>query len=148
MLGINNLDDILTQVPDIDIVWLGGLDARISMNLPGNYGLGVGDEPEWIAARAKFFEVMDKHDKPYAGIALATPPFGSPEAFRAASQRMSLIAMSADTLHLMAMGQDLQKCRELVKDSFTAASASAVAPVVNSPGTNENELDVEPVKVF
>ncbi|EGY16235.1 HpcH/HpaI aldolase/citrate lyase family protein [Verticillium dahliae VdLs.17] len=72
--GINNLDDILTACPDIDVVWLGTLDARISMNLPGNSGLG-GSEPEWTTAVEKFRAVMDKHDKPYAGFAIPVAPY-------------------------------------------------------------------------
>lgn len=51
--GINNLDAILTEVPDIDVVWLGSwfgsLDCRINMNLPANFGQG--GEPKWLAAR-------------------------------------------------------------------------------------------------
>lgn len=64
--GINNLDAMLTEVPDIDIVWLGSLDCRISMNLAANQGMG-GSEPEWIEAEAKFEEILKKHDKPRGG---------------------------------------------------------------------------------
>ena len=107
--GINNLDDILTQVPDIDIVWLGALDARISMGFPGNFGSG--SEPEWLAAREKFFSVLDKHDKPYGGFAIATPPFGNLDTIRKASERMSFLQISADVLHLSAMMKDLSDAR-------------------------------------
>jgi 4-hydroxy-2-oxoheptanedioate aldolase len=110
--GINNLDAILTEVNDIDIVWLGSLDARISMNLPGNFG--VGDEPEWLEAKAKFMSVMKKHDKPYAGFAIGSPPFGSPDKIIEAAKEMSLMAISGDVLHLSMMGQDLAQAKELI----------------------------------
>ncbi|KAM0561415.1 hypothetical protein ACHAPJ_003296 [Fusarium lateritium] len=124
--GINNLDAILTKVPDIDIVWLGSLDARISMNLPGNHGLG-GAEQEWLDAREKFFSVLDKHNKPYGGFAFANPPYGTPEGLQKAAERMSFILMTADVIHLAAMGQDLQQARELI------ASASSEANGGNGP---------------
>ncbi|KAK4139547.1 Pyruvate/Phosphoenolpyruvate kinase-like domain-containing protein [Dichotomopilus funicola] len=66
--GINNLDDILTEVPDIDVVWLGSLDCRISMNLAPQWGQG--NEPEWLAAVDKFTATLKKHNKPRAGFCL------------------------------------------------------------------------------
>lgn len=90
--GINNLDAILTECPDVDIVWLGSLDCRVSMNLAANMGstlppllipswrqlpwwklltdnvlLVGGDEPEWIEAEKKFEETLKKHNKPRGG---------------------------------------------------------------------------------
>ncbi|KAL6895376.1 Phosphoenolpyruvate/pyruvate domain-containing protein [Trichoderma longibrachiatum] len=112
LAGINNLDAILTEVPDIDIVWLGTLDLRVEMNLPSNAGRG-GSEPEWLAARKKFFDVMDKHDKPYGGFAFAIPPFGTPESFKEAVQRMSFVIQAADVAALAAMGDMLKVSREL-----------------------------------
>ncbi|CAI0654992.1 unnamed protein product, partial [Colletotrichum noveboracense] len=111
--GVRNLDDILTQCPDIDVVWLGSLDARVSMNLPANMG-GPQDEPEWLEIQKLFFETMDKHDKPYAGFAFATPPYGSPEKLQEAAKRMSFISMSADVLHLGMMAMDLQQAKQIV----------------------------------
>lgn len=99
-------------MPDIDIVWLGSLDARVSMNLPGNFGMG-GDEPEWKAARDRFFEVMDKHDKPYGGFAFTSPPYGSSEGFKKAAERMSLITVSADVMHLANLANDLKDAKAL-----------------------------------
>ncbi|KAF7556508.1 hypothetical protein G7046_g6270 [Stylonectria norvegica] len=113
LAGINNLDAILTEVPDIDIVWLGTLDARVSMNLPGNSGMG-GDEPEWLEARDKFMQVLDKHDKPYGGFAFSNAPYGSPETIKKAAERMCFIMMTADVLHLSLMAQDLAETRQLV----------------------------------
>ncbi|KAI9158150.1 4-hydroxy-2-oxo-heptane-1,7-dioate aldolase [Paramyrothecium foliicola] len=112
LAGINNLDAILTEVPDIDIVWLGSLDARVSMNLPGNFGFG--EEPEWLAAKEKFFSIMKKHDKPYGGFAIASAPFGSPEAVRQAAETMSFMTITGDVLHLGYLANDLQQARELV----------------------------------
>jgi 4-hydroxy-2-oxoheptanedioate aldolase len=83
------------------------------MNLPANMGMG-GDEKEWLDAREKFFSVLDKHDKPYSGFAFGNPPFGSPEGLKKAAERMSMIIVSADVLHLAGMGQDLAQARELV----------------------------------
>lgn len=110
-IGINNLDAILTEVPDIDIVWLGALDARVSMNLSGNM---AGQEPEWLEAKEKFFSILDKHDKPYGGFAFVEPPFGGPEAIKEAAKRMSFITCSADVLHLAAVAADLQKAKEAI----------------------------------
>ncbi|KAL7946967.1 Pyruvate/Phosphoenolpyruvate kinase-like domain-containing protein [Trichoderma barbatum] len=113
LAGINNLDAILTEVPDIDMVWLGTLDARVEMNMPSNYGMG-GNEPEWVEARQKFYDVIDKHDKPLGGFAFSTPPFGTPETFKKAAERMSFILMTADVKALMGMAETLQQTRELV----------------------------------
>ncbi|KAF6809175.1 aldolase citrate lyase family protein [Colletotrichum sojae] len=110
--GVRNLDAILTEVPDIDVVWFGTLDARVSMNLPANVG-GPQNEPEWVEISKLFFETIDKHDKPYAGFSFFSPPFGSTEKFQEAAKRMSMISMSADVFHLMMMGQDLQQGRQL-----------------------------------
>lgn len=120
--GVRNLDAILTECPDIDVVWLGSLDARVSMNLPAN--MGGQDEPEWLKIKKLFFETIDRHDKPYAGFAFTSPLYGSPEAIKEAAKRMSLISMSADVMHLGAMAMDLQQARELL------------GPVGQKDGTN------------
>lgn len=128
-LGINNLDAILTEVPDIDLVWLGALDCRVSMNLPGNFGQGA--EPEWVAAKEKFFATIDKHDKPYAGFAFASPPFGSVESIREASKRMSYMSVTADVLHLGGLATDLAQARGLVGDYVKKAPDGTKQTVVN-----------------
>ncbi|KAG0647337.1 2-keto-3-deoxy-L-rhamnonate aldolase [Hyphodiscus hymeniophilus] len=70
--GIRNLDAILTAVGEhIDSVWLGSLDARISMDL-GAGGL-LGGEPEWLEAVALYESTLAKHNKPASGLALGTP---------------------------------------------------------------------------
>ncbi|TEA17337.1 4-hydroxy-2-oxo-heptane-1,7-dioate aldolase [Colletotrichum sidae] len=94
--GVRNLDAILTD-----------------MNLPANMG-GPQDEPEWQEISKLFFETIDKHDKPYAGFAFASPPYGGPEKLKEAAKRMSLICVSADVLHLGMLAQDLQQARQLI----------------------------------
>ncbi|KAI9740280.1 MAG: hypothetical protein M1834_004858 [Cirrosporium novae-zelandiae] len=102
--GIHNLDAILTEVPDIDIVWLGTLDARVSMNLPANGGMG-GTEKEWVDAVAEYERVLTKHNKPRAGFA-----FG-PSGKQLAAEK-SLIVISSDVMTLMACMGDLANGRE------------------------------------
>lgn len=129
--GVRNLDAILTECPDIDVVWFGTLDCRVSMNLEAKMGGMGADEPEWLEISKLFFDTIDKHDKPYAGFAFCAPPYGSPEKLREAAKRMSLIAMSADVLHLGALAQDLMVARE------------AIGPVgqENGNGTNGKETE-------
>jgi 2-keto-3-deoxy-L-rhamnonate aldolase RhmA len=105
--GINNLDAILTEVPDIDVVWLGGLDCRISMNLPANFGQG--NEPEWVAAVEKFNATLKKHNKPKAGFCLA----GGDDLARAAEDN-ALLIHAADVLKLMELNTQLDAARQAV----------------------------------
>lgn len=84
------------------------------MNLPGNFGFG--EEPEWLEAKEKFFAALDKHDKPYAGFALATPPFGTIDTIREAAKRMSYMTITADVLHLGFLAKDLADARGVVGD--------------------------------
>jgi 4-hydroxy-2-oxoheptanedioate aldolase len=111
LAGIHNLDAILTEVPDIDVVWIGSLDARISMNLPGGLGIPM-EEPEWKEALATFFATVKKHDKPYAGFSI-----GDSEQVRrdAEEQRMSVCFVGFDVLALMGMYGQLQGARESMK---------------------------------
>ncbi|KAF4479810.1 5-keto-4-deoxy-D-glucarate aldolase [Colletotrichum fructicola Nara gc5] len=112
--GVRNLDAILTECPDIDIVWFGTLDARVSMNLEAKWG-GIGaTEPEWLEISQLFFNTIDRHDKPYAGFAFGSAPLGSSEKLKAAGERMSLIMVAADVVHLGGLAQDLQQARILV----------------------------------
>lgn len=124
--GIQNLDAILTEVPDIDAVWLGTLDARVSMNLPGNGGMG-GAEPEWTNAVAQFQDVMKKHNKPSAGFA-----FGPTMAQM--GQDKSFIVVAADVMALGGMGQGLVEA----KNVFPARARSTHAV----KATDENSTKV------
>ncbi|MCJ1394078.1 hypothetical protein MMC18_006956 [Xylographa bjoerkii] len=107
--GIRNLDRILTEVPGIDAVWLGTLDARVSMNLPGNGGMG-GGEPEWLDAVKLYEESMDRHPGvAKAGFALAAMP-----GFAEMAKGKALVVTSADVLALMGLMRDLQLGRETI----------------------------------
>jgi hypothetical protein len=92
LAGIHNLDAILTECGDqIDSVWLGSLDARVSMDLAGG-GL-MGPEKEWLEAVALYESTLAKHNKPASGLA-----FGPPEAKATLSKGKSMIFGSADVL--------------------------------------------------
>ncbi|CAJ2505714.1 Uu.00g131080.m01.CDS01 [Anthostomella pinea] len=107
--GINNLDAMLTECPGVDAVWLGTLDARISMNLPGNYGMG-GDEKEWKDAVATFEATMKKHNKPRAGFGM------SPDAIRKTAETYAMIGYDADVAKLASMAQGLHDARKIVSE--------------------------------
>lgn len=106
--GINNLDAILTEVPDIDAVWLGTLDARVSMDLPGNGGMG-GTEPEWLDAVATYDRVVAKHGVAKAGFAL-----GTPEMVQNMAREKSFVVVAADVMALMGMLGGLVTAREAI----------------------------------
>lgn len=103
--GINNLDAILTEVPGIDGVWLGTLDARVSMGLPANAGQG-GNEPEWLAAVEKFHSVIRKHDVSYCGFA-----FGTDSQVEQLGRDKSFIIVGADVMALSGMMTDYTKMK-------------------------------------
>lgn len=84
------------------------------MGFPGQFGQG--GEPEWLAAKEKFFSVLDKHDKPYGGFAIATAPFGTLDTIRQASKRMSYMTITADVMHLANLATDLKNAREVASD--------------------------------
>ena len=94
--GIRNLDAILTEVPDIDALWLGALDARASMSLPAGHGIR-GTESEWLEAVELFHATVKKHDKPYAGFSFATG-----EELRKITSNMAMCMITADTTKLAA----------------------------------------------
>ena len=104
MEGIENLDEILTQVEGIDAVWLGTLDLRVSMGLPGM----TGEEPEFVAAQERFAEILRKHDKPRGGLAL-----GPPEAMMKTGKDNSLSFVAADVMALGGLAASLGPVKEL-----------------------------------
>ncbi|MCJ1437470.1 hypothetical protein MMC27_006857 [Xylographa pallens] len=108
--GIRNLDSILTEVPGIDAVWLGTLDLRVSMNLPGNGGMG-GAEPEWLDAVKLYDDIMARHlGVAKAGFALAAMPN-----FEQMAHGKALVVMAADVMAFMSLMASLQSGREVVK---------------------------------
>ncbi|KAF4624741.1 hypothetical protein G7Y89_g13428 [Cudoniella acicularis] len=106
LAGIHNLDAILTECGDqIDSVWLGSLDARISMDLAAG-GL-MGDEEEWTEAVKVYEAALAKHNKPASGLA-----FGTPEMKEHLSRGRSMIVVAADTYALMGTMGDLAEVRK------------------------------------
>ena len=102
--AIDNLDDILTAVPDIDIVWLGTLDVRVSMGLASM----AGPEPEFQQAAAKFLSVLKKHNKPKGGIAL-----GPPDVMKEIAKDSSVIFTAVDVMGLMGLAENLPAVKKL-----------------------------------
>ncbi|KAH8896781.1 HpcH/HpaI aldolase/citrate lyase family protein [Thozetella sp. PMI_491] len=103
--GIQNLDAILTEVPEIDAVWLGAIDARVSMGLPAGHGIR-GSEPEWLQAVEQFHATVRKHHKPYAGFSFATG-----DALRKITDNMCMCMIAADTVKLAEMARELADAR-------------------------------------
>ncbi|MCJ1404238.1 hypothetical protein MMC11_007463 [Xylographa trunciseda] len=107
--GIRNLDRILTEVQGIDAVWLGTLDARVSMNLPGNGGMG-GEESEWLDALQLFDDTMDRHPEvAKAGFALAAMP-----GFAEKAKGKAMVFTGADVMALMGLMGELAMGREVI----------------------------------
>lgn len=119
--GINNLDAMLTEVPDIDIVWLGSLDCRISMNMAANMGMSNG-EPEWAEAEKKFEDVLKKHNKPRGGFGFGPMVKQNTDKGHACKyslhepieQRLTLftvICFDADIMKLASIGQSFAETK-------------------------------------
>ena len=113
--AIDNLDDILTAVPDIDMVWLGTLDVRASMGLASMSG----PEPEFLEAAARFGSILKKHNKPRGGIAL-----GPPEVMKTTGKDNCLNFTAVDVMGLMGLADNLPA----VKKMFPPEKKMADAP--------------------
>ena len=105
--AIDNLDAILTECPEIDCVWPGLLDLRVSMDLvsPPNPGAL---EPEFIQAMAKFESILKKHDKPRSGLAM-----GPPAAQKKQAQNNSLSFLGVDALALRGLADIIPVARQM-----------------------------------
>lgn len=104
--AIDNLDAILTEVPEIDAVWPGLLDIRVDMGLEAP--LTGKPEPEWSQVVAKFDSILRKHDKPRSGQA-----FGTPEVMREHGKDNSLSFVAVDVMALLGMADILPVAREM-----------------------------------
>ena len=119
--GINNLDAILTEVPEIDAVWLGTLDARVSMDLDGNYGMG-GPEQEWQDAVAKYEAICSKHKHvSRGGFAL-----GPPEVVKMMCKNKDFIIVSADVMALAGMAAEAANVRGILEEAKAAEGKKVV----------------------
>lgn len=105
--GLNNLDSILTEAPEIDAVWLGAIDCRVSMGLRWEAGV-VPTEPEWQDTVAKFKNIMKKHNKPSGGFAL-----GPPEKMRMMGEGKAMVFVAVDAVALLGMVDELKKARQV-----------------------------------
>jgi 4-hydroxy-2-oxoheptanedioate aldolase len=130
--GIDNLDAILTEVPDIDCVWLGSLDCRLSMGLAG---MG-GEEPEWLAAVERYTSILQKHNKPISGLAL-----GGPEQKAASGAGKSFVVPCADVLALLGHVEELKEARSIFQPLKPTAKA-VDSKVVDSKVVDSNVVEI------
>lgn len=99
--AMQNLDAILTECgEDIDSVWLGSLDARVSMGLPGIWG----GEKEWTDAVALYQGTLAKHNKPSSGIAMGY----SIDDNVAMSRGKSLVLSGSDIFPIMMQAEEVK----------------------------------------
>ena len=120
--AIDNLDAILTEVSDIDAVWLGTLDVRVSMGLGGpSFG---GSEPEFLQAVAKFESILKKHDKPRGGAVI-----GTPEVMRAQGKDNSISFVAMDAGAFIGTTELLRKSKEMFPAQRKTMDAENTAQV-------------------
>ena len=103
--GINNMNEILTVVGEhIDSVWLGNLDCRVSMGLPGFWG----EEPEWIQAMDTLRATLSKHNRPYSGLALCDDEWRKER-----GKGRSIMFTSSDLAAVLRTADELANVRKL-----------------------------------
>lgn len=129
--AIDNLDAILTECPEIDCVWPGLLDLRVSMDLasPPNPGAL---EPDFVRAMAKFESILQKHDKPRSGLAM-----GPPAAQKKQAQNNSLSFLGVDALALRGLADIIPVARQMFpaeRKMQDVKSEATPPPQVNGNG--------------
>lgn len=120
MEGINNLDAILTEVgDDIDAVWIGSLDARVSMGLPFSFSEEP-NEPEWLEAVNKYNATLKKHDKPSSGFGL-----GPPEVVAKVAESKCIVFIHGDVFSILSGMGDLAMAKKWPARDFSAANKAS-----------------------
>jgi 4-hydroxy-2-oxoheptanedioate aldolase len=118
--GINNLDAILTEVgDDIDAVWLGSLDARVSMGLEFSF-FEQPSEPEWLEAMDKYNATLKKHDKPNSGFGL-----GPPEVVAKVAESKCIVFIHGDVFSILGGMGDLAMAKKWPAHNFSAANKAS-----------------------
>lgn len=93
---MKNLDAILEACKkDIDAVWVGTFDCRVSMGLTGAYG----KEPEWLEVLGKCEATLRKWDMPCGGFA-----FGGKEQREDMARGRCLLGVEVDMYTMVQSG--------------------------------------------
>lgn len=104
--GIHNLDDILTKCPEVDAVWLGTLDARISMNIDVA-GFEPSMDQKWLDAVELYNQILLRHNKPSAGFAM-----GDSDTIKLMGTGKAMCVVGGDVLGLCAQSEVLVMARD------------------------------------
>lgn len=102
-VGVKNLDAILTAVGhQIDAVWIGSLDLRVSMGLNSFWG----SEPEFLEVIELYQNTLKKHDIPNSGMVInGNWAMGANKAFVIVGG--DLFAFLGETANIMSARQNL-----------------------------------------
>lgn len=144
LAGIHNLDAILTECPDVDAVWLGSLDARVSMNMDFNF-FGADEGDAWLEALDVFNRTIEKHDKPLAGFAL-----GPPEVMAMMAKGKCMNIVASDVIALVGMSEQMEISRSwgpLENKGKVAGVVTNGDAGVNGKLDKDNELKASEVQV-
>ena len=108
--GVRNLDAILTECPEIDMVWLGRLDARVSMGLAAHDAPNGWNEPEWLEVERIYAETVKKHNKPHSGFC-----FAEGEELAKQTGNMAMVLTGADVTALAGLADVARKSKEALR---------------------------------